>query len=315
MKPSVLVVDDESGVRSLLQAGLESAGYPAAAAEDAPQALAAVSENPVQVAVVDIILPGISGLELCRQLHDDYNTEVILITGDDLTYSYEDAVESGAADFIVKPIKLGELALRIEKALNAKRMRESRDRVVNELKRLVISDGLTGLYNSRCFFDRLETEIARAGRYGRKLSLLLIDVDHFKQYNDTHGHQEGDKALRRIAAIIRAGIRTSDSAYRYGGEEFTVLLPEADAKAARFVADRAVTDVASVRLETPDDASAGVTVSVGVAEWLSGEALQSFLQRADQAMYASKANGRNCVTVSTDPPIDAPADERLPGSP
>jgi len=294
----VLVVDDEHSIRDMLSSALQAVAYDVISCEDAEQALEMVQHKPADVAVVDVLLPGADGLQLCRQLQDKDGTEVILITGNDRRYSYADAAASGASDFILKPIKINELLLRVDKALAVRRTRASRDRLMDELRRLVITDGLTGLFNSRHFFERLEVELSRTVRYGRSLALLMLDVDRFKAFNDRFGHQEGDRALRAVADALTTGIRASDSAFRYGGEEFAVLLPETAADGAMLVARRLVEAVATRRFGPEGAAEAELTVSVGVAARRDGETSKDLLRRADEALYASKNAGRNRATLS-----------------
>lgn len=164
-------------------------------------------------------------------------------------------------------------------------------------RQLAITDGLTGLYNSRHFYEQLAQECQRANRYHRPLALLLIDADHFKAFNDTHGHLAGDKALQALADSIRRCMRTSDSAYRYGGEEFTLLLPETTPEAATSLAERLRADIAATPLCPAPGIVEHLTISVGVAEYAGGEAPASFVRRADNGTYRAKDAGRNRVVV------------------
>ena len=296
-KACILVVDDESGVRDLLQKVLENADYRVITAAGAEEALAAAPDQDIALALVDINLADSNGLQLCRHLRDEYGLEIILMTGDNCTYSYEDAFRSGACDFILKPTKTTELVLRCERAVQGRRMREAHDRSMQELQILSTTDSLTGLSNSRRFFEQLKAELARADRYGRGMCLMLLDLDDFKKHNDTYGHQEGDGALRRVGEIIRSCIRESDSAYRYGGEEFTIMLPETDSAAALPVARRLLTAIGSADFRTADGNVVRLTASIGVAEWRVGEDMNAFLKRTDLAMYESKRKGRNQVTL------------------
>lgn len=172
-------------------------------------------------------------------------------------------------------------------------LKESEERY----RQLAITDGLTGLYNSRHFYQQLSRECERATRYQHPLALLLIDADHFKVFNDAHGHLAGDKALQALADSIRCCLRTSDSAYRYGGEEFTVLLPETSPDAAASLAERLRADVAAMNLHPASGIVEHISVSIGVAEYASGETPANFVRRADNAAYHAKGAGRNRVVV------------------
>ncbi len=160
-----------------------------------------------------------------------------------------------------------------------------------------ITDDLTQLYNSRHFFSEIEKEVARSNRYESRLSLLLLDIDYFKRFNDTYGHQEGNKVLSELGETIRASLRQSDSAFRYGGEEFTVILPETDAKEAIIVAERIRKAFESIGFAPTGDGPVHNTMSVGVSRYEPSEGLSSFIKRADEAMYIAKAKGRNCVQL------------------
>jgi len=164
-------------------------------------------------------------------------------------------------------------------------------------RQLSITDGLTGLYNSRHFFERIEGEVSRATRHEEPLCLLLMDVDNFKSFNDTHGHLEGDRALATLATAIRGVLRTSDSGFRYGGEEFVVMLPNTRIAAALTAAERLRKRFAGTPIRTASGATLHGSVSVGVAQFEPGEHAKSFIQRADAACYQAKRAGKNCVAA------------------
>lgn len=157
------------------------------------------------------------------------------------------------------------------------------------------TDALTGLLNTRSLWDNLLAEIGRAGRYGRSLALLVIDCDDFKAINDRYGHLAGDRVLQALAGVIAGCLRSSDSAYRYGGEEFVVLLPESATAAAVRLAERLRGEFAALRLAASAGDEIRATVSIGVAGWRAGEDEQTLIRRADEAVYAAKRRGKNCV--------------------
>jgi diguanylate cyclase (GGDEF)-like protein len=169
--------------------------------------------------------------------------------------------------------------------------------MLEKLKRLSITDGLTKLYNSRYFYNQLKIEIDRTSRYQRPLSLLLLDIDKFKEYNDGYGHLEGDKILIRLGQIIKTCLRKMDTAYRYGGEEFTIILPETEGDEAATVAERIRSAVEAERFyPQSENEPVSITVSIGVTEFSGKEEIAVFVQRADKAMYQSKQSGRNRVS-------------------
>ena len=165
----------------------------------------------------------------------------------------------------------------------------------NKFKKLSITDDLTKLYNSRHFFNRLKDEIERTNRYGHPLSLLIMDLDNFKKYNDTYGHIEGDKVLANSGEILRKSLRKTDSAYRYGGEEFTIILPESSGQEAMHFAERIRQAFDTEGCRSKPESFMPVTVSVGVAQYARGEKISDFIKRADKNLYAAKNQGKNCI--------------------
>jgi diguanylate cyclase (GGDEF)-like protein len=294
---SVLVVDDEEGVRAMLRVALSREGYDVSTASDAKEAIACVADQHPMVAILDINIPGTDGLQLCRRFTREDALEVVLITGDDRNYSFDDAADAGACDFLLKPIRLSELVLRVERALATRRLRMERDETLRELRRLSLTDDLTGLYNSRHFMDQVQRELARAGRYGHAVSLIVLDLDHFKRVNDSHGHQEGDRVLRRVADALQRSIREPDTAYRCGGEEFAVIVPETTGQSATVLAKRILAATA-IRVNGTGGPPIDVTASLGIAQWQGKEDAWALVHRADMAMYEAKRAGRNRIVTA-----------------
>jgi len=294
---SVLIVDDEVGVRDSMQEFIEMAGFKPAIASSAEEAIELIQSNSIQVVITDIMLPGMGGLELTRLIKKEYDADVIVMTGYSGDYSYEEAINMGASDFVIKPVRLEELLLRLKRVLKERDLSQERVRMMEKLQKLAITDGLTKLHNSRSFYSQIEVEVDRFNRYKHPLSLLLLDIDHFKHYNDTYGHLEGDKVLVRISQIIRSCLRKLDTAYRYGGEEFTVILPETTCEEAQNVAERIRNAVKAEKFDPETEGDIIITISIGVTQYSPEEELSAFIQRADKAMYSSKQNGRNKVTA------------------
>jgi len=299
MNIDILIVDDDSSVRNPMNEFIKLSGYNSIKASSAEEAIEILKKNTIQVVITDIILPGMSGFELTELIIKEYDSDVIVITGYSDIYSYEEAIKAGASDFIIKPVRFEELLLRLQKVLAERELARDRGRMMKKLQKLAITDGLTKLHNSRSFYSQLEVEVDRYNRYKRSLALLLMDIDHFKKYNDTYGHLEGDKALVRIAQTIKSCLRKLDSAYRYGGEEFTVILPETSCKKAHHVAQRIKSALKAADFKPQQGKKAKITISIGVTEYYPGEQLSEFIQRADKAMYLSKEKGRNKVTTLT----------------
>jgi two-component system cell cycle response regulator len=293
----VLIVDDDSSVRNTMQEYIGSAGYVSLTAATAEDALELLKKNSFDVVVTDIRLPGMGGLELTKIIKKKNGADVIVVTGYSDDYSYEEAINIGASDFVIKPVRLEELLLRLKRVLKERQLGAERTRMMEKLQRLAITDGLTKLYNSRSFYSQLELEVDRFNRYKHPLSLLLLDIDNFKEYNDNFGHLEGDKVLVRFSQIIKSCLRANDSAYRYGGEEFTVILPETSGEEAKTVAQRIRATLEAENFTPEPDRMATITISIGVTQCFPKEELSSFIRRADKAMYLSKQNGRNRVSV------------------
>jgi len=296
MSASVLIVDDDDAVRDAMHEFIMRAGFEAHAAPSAETALELLKSVNVEIVITDILMPGMDGLQLTEIVKNDHDADVIVMTGYSGDYSYEEAINKGASDFVFKPVRFEELLLRLKRVIKERELSRQRARMLGELQNLAITDGLTKLYNSRHFYNQLEMEMGRCQRYRHPLSLMMMDIDHFKQYNDTYGHLEGDKVLVRIARIISDGLRTIDSAYRYGGEEFTAILPETKGEEAQKVAER-LRSAVEAEVFAPDDTTrVSVTISIGVTALRPKEKKSEFVQRADQSMYLSKQNGRNQVT-------------------
>ena len=217
MLTNVLVVDDEEIICTLFAAMLGHYGcYHVVTTTDGRQVIDILRREPFDVMLLDMSMPAISGLEVLRQVTQAFEElPVIIVTGHGSIEIAVESMQAGAADFVTKPVPAAVLHLRIQKALEHARTR-----------RLASTDGLTGVYNQRTFQERLSQEIARADRYSRPLSVLMIDVDHFKVYNDTYGHPQGDIVLQDLARLLQEMSRTSDTVARYGGEEFAVFSPK-----------------------------------------------------------------------------------------
>jgi diguanylate cyclase (GGDEF)-like protein len=181
---------------------------------------------------------------------------------------------------------------RSRQAVDALRKSEQRYR------ELSITDDLTGLFNSRHFFDRLKAEVERTNRYGHPLSLLILDLDNFKKYNDIFGHIAGDEVLEKTGEILHRSLRKTDSAYRYGGEEFAIILPETGGRKAVHFAERLRVAFESQVFAIRQEENLSVTVSIGVAQYTAKEEIATFIKQADDHMYTAKKKGKNRIYFS-----------------
>lgn len=296
MNENILIVNNDTDIRDSMKAFLEKSGYHLLISSSAEEALQLLKKTHMNVVITDAVLPDKNGLELTYLIKQNYDIDVIVMTGYSGNYSYEEVINKGASDLVLKPVRFEELLLRLKRVIKERQLNKERIQILGKLEKLAITDGLTKLYNLRHFYNQLEIEIDRCNRYGHSLALLLLDIDHFKVYNDTYGHLEGDKVLVRLGQIINSCLRTMDSAYRYGGEEFTIILPETSGGEANNVATRLKT---SVELECflPEPGKIyTITISIGVTEYDNDEEVPEFILRADKAMYKSKATGRNKIS-------------------
>jgi len=230
---SILVVDDDDDIKKILKALLKSLGLSVTTTSTGRDALKLLTEHAFTFLLTDMKMPEMDGLEVVQRVADSFpSVSIIAMTGYSEGYRYVDVINAGANDFIKKPFDLGELEAKIRRIINERNLRE-------ELNRLSITDALTGLYNQRHFYTRLKEEVVRAQRQKRPLALILLDLDNFKNYNDTLGHLAGDEALRTVGRIINKSIREGvDAGFRYGGDEFAIILIDADIQIAKEIGRR-----------------------------------------------------------------------------
>ena len=285
-----LIVDDEALLCELFDDMLTEMGYDIEVAMSADEALETLRKTQFDVVLLDLMLGPVSGftvLEKIRQMY--YPPMVLVMTGYGSTDVAIEAMKQGAADFIMKPVEPDLLDIRIRKVMDERRA-----------QRLAITDGLTGLYNRRYFEERLDEEIHRSRRYDRPMSIIMIDIDFFKQFNDTCGHLKGDDVLRQLSHILQDHSRETDITARYGGEEFVMILPETSLESSRMLGERIRQAVDKAVFEGEEQIPAKkITVSVGVSCLTDDEGGYDALERADRALYKSKQAGKNLVTVLT----------------
>ena len=293
MNNAILIVDDDDAIRESAEDFLEMKNYVVETAASAEKAIEKLKTFAADIVITDIMMDGMTGLELTKYINKKFDSKVIVMTGFNADYSYEDAIDIGASDFIFKPFRFEELDLRIKRVQHEIILTKERDITLKKMEKLVITDDLTGLYNSRHFFNLISVEIERHLRYSHPLSLLMMDIDFFKQYNDTWGHLEGDNVLSELGGIINSCLRTTDTAFRYGGEEFAVLLPETRLEKACLVGKRIIESVGEKTFNPKPDKTASVTISIGATELIKQDNRESLIRRGDKALYLSKKTGRN----------------------
>jgi len=302
----ILVVAAQEDVREILKEAMIMAGYQCVIAANGLEALDRLSENRIDVVITDIEMPLMDGLELTTQIHKKYDANVIVMAGFTENFTFEEIFTKGVSEILLKPVSIQELYMRIRRVLRETTLLRERNSAMQKLREseqryqeLSITDGLTKIFNSRQLYSTLHTEIERSKRYDHPLTVLMLDIDDFKKYNDTYGHLEGDKVLVRFAEIIQECLRQSDSAYRYGGEEFAVILPVTTGEQGVTAAERVRSALRNEVFVPGSGGNIQVTVSIGVARHLKDEDMKEFLYRADQNLYAAKAAGKDqvCYTI------------------
>ena len=309
----ILVVDDEPVNLTLLSKRLAHRGYEVSTAESADAALAIITANRPDLVLLDIFMPKVSGVDLLRTLRQTESTSslpVILVSALGDTAHIVRGLAEGANDYVTKPVNQPILVARIEALLRSSQMVRRLEVQTEILSRLAAYDELTSVYNRRSLFHALENEMSRSARYGRDLSLLIFDIDHFKSVNDLHGHPVGDAVLRDVAQRALDALRSCDTLCRYGGEEFCAILPETNATGAVRAAERVRIAIFGASFESGDK-TLDVTVSVGIAAWkgVRGGQLPDLLVEADRALYVAKHAGRNRVHL-----YDGTVDEEVPSA-
>ncbi len=303
----ILLVDDDLTVRAKVSESLEEDGFEVILAKNGNDGIAAYQEHRPDLILVDAVMPILDGFEFCEQLKNlgDRITPILMITSLEDNESVDRAFASGATDYITKPINLSILRQRVR---NLIRQSHSIEKQLTELQQanqnlqlLANLDSLTKLSNRRSFDDYLENEWARMQRIKAPLSLIMCDVDFFKNYNDKYLHPTGDKCLVKVAMAMRTAVRRSgDLVARYGGEEFAIVLPNTDALGAVSVAENV--RAAIKKLQIAHEASAVceyVTISVGVSTIIPTHEsdVHALIHAADKALYQAKSQGRDRVTM------------------
>ncbi len=282
----VAVLDDSKVILKIVSKILQLNGFTSVTLFEDPAGLLA-SPAEFDLYLTDMVLPGMTGEQVVTKLRERDSSAIIICMSQ---FAGEKPLAgillAGANDYIQKPFDAVALITRLKVNVLSFQLKK-------RLELSAITDGLTGLFNHRHTIERLEAEIHKARRYNRSISVIMMDIDNFKDINDTRGHQGGDRVLTSIAETILTHVRETDLAGRYGGEEFLIVLPETDISAARKTAEKLRTAIAILMPIT--DGKPGVTVSAGIAEWIPGEDSGGIVHRADEHLYAAKRNGKNRV--------------------
>ena len=282
---NILVVEDDQPAASCLESTLKLAGYRVWLAGTPREGLEFLRANTFPVAITELRSPKMNGIQFTRQAHKiSAGTNILVLTPYSFVGSAIEAMEEGAYGYITKPLSSSEIRIVVERAVERYFLLSTSDEK-DYFVDLAVRDGLTGLFNRRYFNELVNVEVNRVKRFPTALSLLMLDIDNFKNYNDTQGHQAGDELLKSAAKVFKNSVRAVDIVSRYGGEEFVIILPQADKKAATIIAERLRVQL-SLYLPT--------TVSIGIAT-LPDDAseVEQLIEKADGALYQAKKTGKN----------------------
>ena len=293
MPGKILVVEDTQKDFEFLQNTLEKEDYKIVRSPDGKGLLALMEKERPDLIVLDLLLPDTDGFELCKAIRSEerfLNVPILFFTSSINLDNKLLGLQLGASDFLGKDCDGRELSLKIRNLLQSKQRYDS-------IVKLSVIDSLTHVYNRRYFQHRLRDEFERGRRYDREFCCMIIDVDHFKEVNDTKGHLVGDKVLKTIAAVLRNNIRAADILCRYGGDEFGLLLPETNFQGAYVTAERVRSTVEKTNLNTEED-PVMISLSIGISSLVEGGALgmDELVTQADVALYQAKKSGRNQIS-------------------
>jgi len=299
----ILIAEDDVVTGRFIAESLQPWGYEPTLVHNGLEAMAVMgNENAPPIALLDWKMPGLDGIEVCRRIRQVAGrpyTYVVLLTGMTGRETMLAGLDAGADDFLVKPVDSQELRARLNAGRRIVVLQQQLLEAQQQLFAEATHDGLTGLWNRAAILDLLDREMGRSAREGHSLAVILMDLDHFKHINDTHGHLVGDKVLRETALRLRSVLRPYDTLGRYGGEEFLVVLPGFDAARAMGLGERLRKHIAELSCKE-GGVPIAVTLSLGVATWSNATgATTALLQLADAALYRAKAAGRNRTILAT----------------
>ncbi|HCS70162.1 MAG TPA: diguanylate cyclase response regulator [Rhodospirillaceae bacterium] len=294
-RQKILIVDDAETNLMILSNLLAEEGE-IISATDGVQAIALAESDLPDLILLDVSMPGMDGYEVCRRLKSDIRTRdipIVFVTGRTEDNDQEKGLSLGAIDYILKPYSPLIVLARIRNHLALQKAHRDLKAANAELTRLATTDFLTGVWNRRRFMELGEAEVARVRRSGRSFGMAMMDVDHFKSVNDTHGHDAGDNVLRALAEACVDRLRNVDIVGRMGGEEFALILPETDPQGAMLTVERLREYLSELAIPI-DSGTLTVTVSIGVTTVRDpSDTIEGALKRADEALYKAKGSGRN----------------------
>ncbi|MBU2986480.1 diguanylate cyclase [Saccharophagus degradans] len=305
----ILLVEDSATLRHAMSHFVRTAGHEPVIAKSGEEALQIIEQTAVDLIIMDVEMPGLDGFETTRLIREwlgDHWIPIIFVTGMSEDESLEEGIDAGGDDYLVKPVSQMIISAKIRAMERITDMRNQLATLNRELKVLSQRDGLTHLYNRRTFEELAEKQWKIATRNKAPLAVLLLDIDHFKQYNDYYGHQQGDRCIQTISSVLAKCVtRPDDLIGRYGGEEFIILLPNTPEHGAHYIAEQIRKSVERLQIKhRASPSNTYVTVSIGGAalNYTTGTTWAHQVGLADKALYTAKASGRNTSTIqSADP--------------
>ena len=297
----ILVIDDQPANLEVLVSFLTDHNFNVRIAENGKWALQVLETYQPDIIILDVMMPEMDGFETCRRIKSNKDTAdipVVFMTALDSIQDKVTGFEAGGVDYITKPFQHLEVLARVNAHVALRKQKIKLEQQKELLKMMSITDDLTGLFNRRHMTTILEREFGRCHRYGTDLSCLLVDLDHFKRINDTYGHVFGDIVLRKFSQSLARSIRATDSAFRYGGEEFLILLPQTDINGAIQIGENIRRRAENAQIEFRN-ISARVTLSGGISSFHQNHPRTSkeMITFSDTALYKSKKAGRNRMSV------------------
>jgi diguanylate cyclase (GGDEF)-like protein len=292
MDRKILIADDNAKNVRLLKDILEDEGYMVFTEDNGLSVLDIAHQIMPDAILLDIMMPGKDGFDVCRELKEDFDTKdipIIMVTAKIDGKDLKKAFELGAFDYIKKPIDEVEVVARVQSALRQKLQ-------MDKLKELASKDGLTGVYNHSLLMELFEKEYYKQERNGGSISFVMLDIDFFKKVNDTYGHTYGDVILQKLAAILTDSVRSSDIVGRYGGEEFSIVIPEFTLETVYRICERIRSTVEAYEFVVGKE-TIRITISIGICFKLANDQIDSMdmVKMADEALYRAKQNGRNRI--------------------
>ncbi len=297
----ILIVEDEPIYRRMVKKYLLEVGYDVVEAEDGQVAWELFQQEPFHLVITDWMMPSLNGPALVQKIRESgqkYYTYIIMLTAMDNKNDVVLGLESGVDEYLTKPFNSGELKARVASGMRILRLEEQLMQARQQMEVLAMYDGLTGLLNRRAIEEYAEAEFNMAVRKERALSVILLDIDHFKTVNDQFGHKFGDHTLRQVAKILTEDLRNYDRIGRWGGEEFILILPDTQLKDAATLAERVRVRMTETQMSLENGETFSVHISLGAA-CTTGQfpSLTKLIDAADQALYQAKQTGRNRVCI------------------